>query len=574
MKLNKYQILLILLIICVFTSNFIWLKTDTLPPEGNVINDLFPGINTYLKLPYLKTLALRPFYNFSRIKEFIEISFPIYPPLIPLSYTLFYILFGPHTKMELITNSFYLAIALCAIYGIARKLYNAQAGFLSAFVFATLPGILMMGRCTYAEFFSTCLMTTALYWLIKTDFFAKRKYALIFGIFLGLTALTKWSFLPGIIGPVLVTLAAGCFFSKRSQTASCPIRAINLSLSISLAAIIACGWYIVCFKSLLWRFKNIPSEANKYPWFLYGDHSNILFEKLTYFPLAIINTHAGIFYSAITLIGIIVLWFRWQRNYAHLNNPYFWHAGFFIFWAVIPYIIFTKIGIFFPSHIIMVLPVTALAAGTGIAAIRQRLIKTIFILFILVLGILLHLRSFIPLPKSISILDSQLCPAKKGIRLCQNRMYWGKRVISPPDRRDWMLQKILSFISSQRRADSRKPTVIILPTSSRNFYELQYYNFLYNYGLNIAPEGYYVLRNTQNAIKFDYIVFINSLQQTTPKLFDAAVKRASLDGNVYFAAWDKIKEDIFVRRAYSLAKIFPLPDGCEAKIYKFTAYAQ
>ncbi len=574
MKPNKYQILLLILIICVFVSNFIWLKRDTLPPEGNVSYGLFPGINTYLKLPYLKSLALRPFYSLSKIKEFIEINFSIYPPLIPLSYTLFYILFGPHTKMELIINSFYMAIALCAIYGIARKLYNAQAGLLSAFVFATLPGILTLGRCTYAEFFSTCLMTVALYYLLKSDFLAQRNYALIFGFFLGLTALAKWDFLPGIIGPVIVTLAAGYYFSKRNLTTPYSKRVMNLLLSVGLATLIAGGWYIICFKSLLWRFNNIPSEANKYPWFLYGDHSNIQLEKLIFFPLTIVNTYAGIFYSAIALIGIIVLWLRWQRNYAHFNNPYFWHAGFFILWAVIPYIVLTKIGILSCPHIIMVLPVVALAVGAGIAAIRQRLIKTIFIIFVLVLGILIHLRSFIPLPKLTLILDRQLSPTKKGIRLSPNLMWWEKRLTSPPDRRDWMLQEILSFISSGRHAYSRKPTVAILQLSSLDFRDLQYYNFLYNYGLNIAPDSYGIIGNPQDTTKFDYIVFISSLQQLTPKLFDATVKRTYLDGNFYFTDWNKIREDIFVRRAYSLVKTFALPDKYIAKIYEFVAYAQ
>ncbi|PIQ84905.1 MAG: hypothetical protein COV73_06420, partial [Candidatus Omnitrophica bacterium CG11_big_fil_rev_8_21_14_0_20_43_6] len=146
--------------------------------------------------------------------NYIFYQFNIYPPLVPASFALFYFLFGLHTGMELLVNTIYLVCAMLAIYGIGRKISNEKVGVLAVFIFSSFPGVISYSRFIFAEFNLMCLIAISLFFLLKTEFFTSRRYSIIFGIFLGLTALTKWEFPLTMLAPCCLYLIYSQFTIK------------------------------------------------------------------------------------------------------------------------------------------------------------------------------------------------------------------------------------------------------------------------------------------------------------------------------------------------------------------------
>jgi len=61
------------------------------------------------------------------------------PPLSHLIAVPFYRVFGVSTDVALMRNGLYVAVLLLSVYGIGRKMYNAQIGLLAAFMVSTYP---------------------------------------------------------------------------------------------------------------------------------------------------------------------------------------------------------------------------------------------------------------------------------------------------------------------------------------------------------------------------------------------------------------------------------------------------
>lgn len=588
-KCNIYIILLNILVFSVIIINFIWLKKNKYPPVGNALQDLFPGINFYLdisntkitywdilnyfKYPALLKSLLPPLLSYPRD------AFFVYPPLVPVSYALFYMIFGPGSGIELMANSIYLALALFAVYGIGKQIFDQKTGLLAAFIFSSFPGLISISREVYAEFIVMCLVALTLFLLLKTDFFRNRKYSLLLGFSLGLTALAKWEFVPAVLGPFILVLWKSNKTAKETTKERIAIRRffINFCLAIALGIFVSSFWYFQSLQDIFWRLFFNPYENI----FMNSDTTfdSRLFSvsTLTYYPLCVINIFIRFFYffllafiSAIPFYKIIR-----SRNRLLLLKKKLFYMVFLVSWIVIPYLCFTFIKINAPSHIMMILPAISIIISVGVFSFLKGIIRVSLVCLVILYGLSCHLHSFLLIKKieplhNLSILlknDGRFSLSTKPGNYMRD--FWEDRRFYPPHSLDlsMRMKKILSLIKKDSRNLKNKAVVLVLsPFDFVSSFQFQYYNLLGGYQLFIEPRGNDRSEFPPGPLKIDYCIIISEkaafnkaaikeLIISTPNILDKSLKSDDFSANF--------------NKDYGLVQTELLSDNLLARVYKF-----
>lgn len=565
LRFSVYEVLLIILIFWVVISSLIWTKIDTLPPQGNALQDLFPGINFYLDVIHGRVTLL------GIADDYIRNTFYIYPPLTPVSYALTYFLFGPDSKMESIINSLYLGMALFSVYGICRKFFNAKTGLLAAFILSSFPGIISLLKYIYAEFHLMCFVALTLYVLLLTDYFMNRKYSLLLGVCLGLTALVKWEFPPGLIGPIAVTLWGLNRISRKGYITQEQKRIcrVNFLLFISIGVLISLFWYVPSLKDIVWRLF-LRKDEN-----IFINNRTTFYPKLfsmqtfTYYPLNIIN-FISFFYFLFLSLAVLILAYRLLFKMPCVllgSDRYF--LSFLGLWIIIPYIFFTLVKIQAPSHILLILPALAVIISAGIMNIKNKIDRITLICFIVLYGTGAYLHSFLIFKKNETLysLKLHLMPQDRGILNTSPRYSWEIRGFYPPDNKDWKIKEILQFIRDDNfRKSKTMPLVFILGNSNITCFDFQYYNLLKNYQLYIEPRGNDRSNLPQDRSKFDYVVMIIGEEMIIDK--DRLIELIKMTPNIFVEGYrlDDFERDFFQK--YRLIEEFTLPCNKKCKIYE------
>ena len=181
----------------------------------------------------------------------------------PFSYFLsqpLYALFGIGTDVTVFTTTIFLALAIIFTYLLGRRLYGVTAGLLAAFLFSFYPIVFMLSRTYYQDMALAAMTTITFYLMLRSEAFSQRRVTLLFGLSLGLTALTKQGFFTIITGPVLVAVGMALASNGRAGWRSCwpgdrdaalsphgadlVRRLANLVLAVAIAAVIAAPWYL------------------------------------------------------------------------------------------------------------------------------------------------------------------------------------------------------------------------------------------------------------------------------------------------------------------------------------------
>ena len=170
-------------------------------------------------------------------------------PAIYLAAQPFMSLFGPSADGAQMLNVLLGAAIVPLTYMLARQVATAWTSLFAALLVALLPMIAAMGRLFYTEALLTVAVTVCLIALYRCHGFARRDWALVWGVGLGVGMLTKWT-LPLYIGlPTLWMLYA----TRRELRAG----AIRLRWrSVLLALVVALGFV------LLWYWPNRAALAN------------------------------------------------------------------------------------------------------------------------------------------------------------------------------------------------------------------------------------------------------------------------------------------------------------------------
>ncbi len=500
-------------------------------------------------------------------KHFLNI-FWIYPPLVPFSYTLFYLIFGTGTEMELMVNSFYLSVMLLSIYGIGRRMFNEKIGLLSAFILSSFPSVIAVSRLVYAEFHLMCLTVLSIYLLLRTDYFTNRKYSIALGISLALVALAKWEFPPMLIGPFAVIL-----YRARIIDTHIPYRTklSNFFLSLFIGFLLSGFWYVpnfrnVIFRLFFWEMENVFNNNRTFPFTALFEPGNLL-----YYILSLNNSHIGFIYFVIFVISLPLLILNIFKKTERKRDFLFLISA----WIVFPYIAFTFVKIKGYSHMFSILPPIALTLAITLDKAKG-IFKNLTLLLLIALGLNLYLHSFFRFNviDAISHIKIFYDSNRPKFNLC---LYshdldnsWPHKGFKKPDASDWHIKQILEFIEKDSNY-LEKDSITLIIADSIDFNHSKFLYFaLSGHSSYILPMAYSEKAPKAN-LPINYMVV-----KSKKRFITASEIRRIIDFNsdLWGIREEMLEKGLLSLNDYFLLKYYTLPDGSRAAIFKLTDSAK
>src|SRR5262249_6916533 len=161
-----------------------------------------------------------------------------YPPLFPLVGGLTIFLAGASITALAMTNLPFIVVLIVAMYVLGRTLHGRLAGVLSALMILSCPLVFQMSREFMLDFATLAMGAAAGCFLAVSDGFKSRSMTVLFGLALGLGALTKFTVLSYLIAPaafVFVRLLAD-IARGRIDAADWTKRLLTLGAALALGA--------------------------------------------------------------------------------------------------------------------------------------------------------------------------------------------------------------------------------------------------------------------------------------------------------------------------------------------------
>ncbi|MBE2235195.1 MAG: glycosyltransferase family 39 protein [Anaerolinea sp.] len=286
----------------------------------------------------------------------------------PVGYLLtepLYALLGVSSDVTSFTTTLWFALAIVGAYLIGRRLYDWRTGLLAAFIFSFYPAIYLQSRTYYVDMALTALVLITLICLLRTEDFSRRRASLLFGLALGVAALTKNAFIIMTIGPLLVVVARALLANGRAawrqllawQPGSrlAPAghdlaqRLLNMALAGLIAALLAAPWYISHLGILAFNAGEVTRDvhlaAKPVTWYLLKFDEGLL-----------------IWPYILLLVGLAVGLLRWRQR----GN---W---FTLLWLASGVAIITMVTRQNVRYLLPVLPAAALLSAAWIVGLRRR----------------------------------------------------------------------------------------------------------------------------------------------------------------------------------------------------------
>jgi tetratricopeptide (TPR) repeat protein len=351
-----------LLILFHAAANVLWLQQDSRSLYGDTGNHARASMAIFqaLRDPGLDLLL--------RINQ----ATTFWPPLGYGPTQLLYALFGVSTDVSSFTTTLWFGLAIVFTYLIGRRLYDGRAGLLAAFIFSFYPAVYLQSRTFYVDMALTAMVLVALYCLLRTDDFGRRRASLVFGLALGLAALTKNAFIIMTIGPLLAVAGRALFANglvawrqlfawqpgNRLEPAAHGLaqRLANMALAGAIVVLLAAPWYVSHLGILAFNAgevtRDVHLSAKPVTWYLLKFD-----EALLIWPYALL------------LIGLAVGLVGWRRR----GN---W---FTLLWLGCGVAIITMVTRQNVRYLLPVLPAAALLSAAWIISLRSRPLRTVLI---------------------------------------------------------------------------------------------------------------------------------------------------------------------------------------------------
>ncbi|MGZ4356688.1 MAG: ArnT family glycosyltransferase, partial [Gaiellaceae bacterium] len=161
------------------------------------------------------------------------VSQPVEAPFVPFATVAVYLIAGVGVFTSLLILPVFFALLVVATYLLARELVQPWWAVLAATVAASIPAVTDYTRLYHFAMPAALWVTVALWALIRSDGFDRRRYSLAFGAALGVMVLTRTmtlSYLPGFAIAALVQVLQG---HRTTQ------RALNAALATAAALVVA-----------------------------------------------------------------------------------------------------------------------------------------------------------------------------------------------------------------------------------------------------------------------------------------------------------------------------------------------
>jgi hypothetical protein len=487
-----------------FVANLVWFSKNDVPPPWD------------FALHLTKSLEYSDLITSGRFLEMRDVD-DYYPPLSRMPAALTYIIFGRGEAVALITNFFWYALLVVAVFFIARKFSGDEAGAIAAVFVAFVPYFYNFGR-VYALVVPTAAGVAVAMWaLAYADGYRDIWRSLLFGAALGAALLVKWSALFFIL-----PAAAASLFAK--PTDGCrPLsrRVLNFAAALGTSALVASPWYLRHLAHIVRAARHTAVEA-----VTQGDPPVLSGASFSYYLSGSIYDMGFVLF----LIGLAALvYYVVRRRPGWLT---------ILAWAVGSYLVFTLLRNKDYRFIAPMFPAFAVVFGVAFSDIKLRSLKAV----LGALGVVYVLVIFFQSSFGIGCLPREL--VWKPMRGCRYQIY----TYEGPREEDWYVREILAEIDRRGRSDGRRPNVCVVPNAA-NFAEPTF--------------KYYATRD-------EIYSNIFTAKKDFPSFCDYVVFKTGDQGpgETNWNTFRRIKEeeDWFVN-AFEMAAEYPLPDGSRATLY-------
>ena len=257
----RHRILLAAALLFLVVANMIWIARDTRPPfwdmalHGTAAVHLYDavadsGVSALLRTP----------------KVLLETGYP-YPPFYPMFVAAAWSLFGRTVDVAELANLIPVALLLLSTYGIGRFVLSPISAVAAAFLVSCYPILLWLSREMLIDYWLAATVTTAIWFLLRTNSFDDRRWSVAFGITAGVGVLTKWTF------PFFVALPF-LYFARKNR--------VNAAISAAIAALISAWWYMPA-ASTLTQFYAMNTAGGRSE----GDPGRITWQALLFYIRAL-----------------------------------------------------------------------------------------------------------------------------------------------------------------------------------------------------------------------------------------------------------------------------------------------
>ncbi len=482
----------------------------------------------HLTYSYIYSVLLKSL----RLADIVKVS-NYYPPFFHLSAVPLYV-FGFSEDVAILVNVFYFILLVLSVFGIAREIWSEKEGLLAAIVVSFSPMLLKMQREFMLDFAFTSLVTSTLYFFIKSRTFREFKYSILFGLFFGFTQLTKWN-APIFIVPFVISYVYFDFFSgkycpycgaesdgfcskahKKAYTSLKGRVAMNAAVALLLAFFVAAWWYIPNLKTVLLRLSYFANIGGKE-----GDPSFLTPEGWIYY-LRALDVSMGLFFAVLSAIGVAYL-LKVERDKHSLSLTIAIFAG---------YVVLTILSNKNIRYVLPLIPLVSIVAARFLSITASKLDRRIVLAALLVIGLLNLSSTTLGYPD-----------------------FGEPYVFGHPERpvsEDWKIEEVLDTIASHSRGGE-----VVLALADHPYYNgqsLEYYRITGGYRFTIYNGVYLPYRLVvQNFDKISFVIVIEPREH----------------GGVYGEIEKKLYDLFYSKKGeFKLIGSFELPDNSSVFVYK------
>ena len=239
-------IVLVLLWAAVSGLHSLWLSLNTVPPHWDAAYHMMSALKYRTVLSECVNQAVLSIQSVKHcIGEIIYVDQFVYPPLFPLAGGLFSFAAGTSITALALTNLPFVAALVAAMYVMGSTLHSRVAGVLAAVLILAYPLVFQTSREFMLEFAMLAVTAAAGAFLIQSDRFRKTGPTLLFGLTIGLGALTKFTFLVYLAGPAIYVFGRLMTDAARHhlETRETVRRLLTLACGLLAGGIVAAAWY-------------------------------------------------------------------------------------------------------------------------------------------------------------------------------------------------------------------------------------------------------------------------------------------------------------------------------------------
>ena len=302
---------------------------------------------------------------------------PFRQPGYPLAITPFLLLFGLSNSYfwGIVTNGIFYVVTVIGIYFLAKQFFSKQSALLASIMFASYGWVLFHVHTAYSEISATAMSLLATLFLVKSDYFRKRSYTILFGLCLGYGILIRWVSIVFILGPLIYVIYQ---MIKKQKIFSRKLL-VNIALAFVVMLIIVLPYFFNSgsifqyfnghrFGGEMWK---IVPEEERNPLSIYSLTFYLSsFEKL------------GIFNFILLVFGFI-LGFKKKSNYEMMLAA-----------VIVPWIFFSFFSILKADRFIVpIYPFIAIISAAIFDKIKNHKAKILLVIVAIVLSSLSFLGS-------------------------------------------------------------------------------------------------------------------------------------------------------------------------------------